>query len=65
MLQKYYTIIKERGREVNNMKISKTIVCFFIIFNLVVIHIWRMPPFCWWVIEIIIIMIISFLTVDK
>ena len=65
IILKYYTIIKKRGREVNNMEKSKIIVWFFIVFNLVITHIGIKSMGYWWVIEIIILIIISFLMLDE
>ena len=45
------------------MKIFRAIV-WFIVLNFVARHIWTKPVSYWWVIEII-ILIISFLMVDK
>ena len=63
MIQKYYTIIKERGKEVSKMKMFR-IGIWFIVLNFVCEHIWSEPVSYWWIIEIV-ILIISFLMVDE
>ena len=47
------------------MEKSKIIVWFFIVFNLVITHIGIKSMGYWWVIEIIILIIISFLMLDE
>jgi hypothetical protein len=52
-----------KKREVEEMKVFR-IGIWFIVLNFVCSHLWTEPVFYWWVIEII-ILIISFLMVDK